>query len=317
MRDPESSTSLPSFDYAALEREARTVVLSRTNEIKSLMRRTAQDLIDIGQKLTEVKEQLEHGNFMNWLKAEFDWSVSAATRFMRVSEQFKFVNLANLNFAPSALYELAAPSTPEKARTEAISRARSGEKITYSLAKALVSQHKKSTKSKRTTSSSGATVEQLEITPIGEVDPPTEANASLELSEPQTIDVSAELIESEEHSRAGIPLESDSSSSEMELADLTQKKASFHSLIRIISIEREEPSSAGDVAQTFEITSTSVRIAVEVTPLAMITLFEQMGDNREFAESVLGQALFLAKSEDFSNERLSGEKLSDLKKAFG
>lgn len=134
------------FDYATLDTQTRIVVEQRTGEIKSLIRRSANDIIDIGQKLSEVKEQLGHGSFMNWLKSEFNWSVATATRFMQVSEQFKFVKLTNLQIAASALYLLAAPSTPEKARTEALERATVGEAITNTEAKAIVTRHKNTAK---------------------------------------------------------------------------------------------------------------------------------------------------------------------------
>ena len=51
------------FDYASLEPETRIVVQQRTSEIRGLMRRAAQDIIDIGLKLIEVKERLPHGAF--------------------------------------------------------------------------------------------------------------------------------------------------------------------------------------------------------------------------------------------------------------
>lgn len=47
------------FDYSGLDAEARIVVQQRTGEIKSLMRRTASDIVEVGQKLIEVKERLE------------------------------------------------------------------------------------------------------------------------------------------------------------------------------------------------------------------------------------------------------------------
>ncbi len=125
------------FDYAALDTETRIAVQQRTCEIKSLMRRTAQDIVDIGQKLTEVKAQLRHGYFRIWLKTEFDWGVWTATKFMQVADKFKCVNFSHLDIAPSALYDLAAPSTSEMARQEAIERANQGEKITYSKAKVI------------------------------------------------------------------------------------------------------------------------------------------------------------------------------------
>jgi len=50
------------FNYSALDSETRIVVRQRTDEIKTLVRRSAQDIIDIGNKLIEVKEQLGYGN---------------------------------------------------------------------------------------------------------------------------------------------------------------------------------------------------------------------------------------------------------------
>lgn len=130
------------FDYDALDAETRIVVQQRTSEIKTLMRRSAQDIIDIGQKLIEVKARLGHGHFGGWLESEFSWTQMTATRFMNVAETFKFNNLLDLEIAPSALYALAAPSTPEPVRAEAIERAQAGEPITYSTAKAIIEERK-------------------------------------------------------------------------------------------------------------------------------------------------------------------------------
>ena len=133
------------FNYAALNPETRIVVQQRTSEIKTLIQRTAQDIFEIGQKLIEVKAKLGHGHFRSWLKVEFEWSVSTATRFMQVAEQFKYTNLIHLSIAASALYELAAPSTPEAARLEAIERASRGELISYSKAKQIADRYQKVT----------------------------------------------------------------------------------------------------------------------------------------------------------------------------
>jgi hypothetical protein len=100
-----------------------------------LMRRTAQGIVDIGQKLLDIKEKLGHGNFLNWLKKEFDWSELTAQRFMQVARQFESTNLLDLEIAPSALYILSAPSTQDSVREEALSRAQAGESITYKAAK--------------------------------------------------------------------------------------------------------------------------------------------------------------------------------------
>jgi len=125
------------FDYASLDAETTQFIQQQTGEIRVLMKRTAQGIVEIGQRLVEVKEKLEYGRFGYWLEAEFDWSYETAARFIRVYTQFKSVNLTELSIAPSALYELAAPSVPSSVRSEALARAQAGEPITYTTAKAL------------------------------------------------------------------------------------------------------------------------------------------------------------------------------------
>lgn len=139
---PQSSvTQLALFDYAALDSETRIVVQQRTTEIKALMKRAASDIIEIGQKLIEVKARLGHGKFGAWLEAEFDWTERTAQRFIVVADRFtKNDNLSA--FAPSALYLLAAPSTPDSAREEALERAEQGEPITHQTAREIVTNHR-------------------------------------------------------------------------------------------------------------------------------------------------------------------------------
>lgn len=135
-----ASTSKPSaqrFDYTILDAQTYQFVKMQTGEIRTLMRLTLESIVQIGQKLKLVKQQLGHGNFRTWLQSEFDWSIWTATKFMQVAERFEETNFSGLDIAPSALYELAAPSTPEAARDEVLTRAKAGEAITYTTAKAV------------------------------------------------------------------------------------------------------------------------------------------------------------------------------------
>jgi hypothetical protein len=128
--------------YASLDVETRIVVQQRTSEIKTLMRRTAQDIVEIGQKLIEVKDRLGHGRFDAWLYVEFEWSLQTAKRFMNVAQQFQNQQFVDFDMAPSALYLLAAPSAPESAREEALLRAEKGEQITHRVAQEILLAHK-------------------------------------------------------------------------------------------------------------------------------------------------------------------------------
>ncbi|MEB2351839.1 MAG: DNA N-6-adenine-methyltransferase [Burkholderiaceae bacterium] len=130
------------FDYSHLDPETRIVVRQKTDELKTLLRAAAQNIFDIGARLTEVRDQLRHnreGGFEGWLSAEFGMSPRTAYRFINVFEQFSnSANLAELDIAASALYLLAAPSTPDDARQEALRRAEDGERITHHTAQQLV-----------------------------------------------------------------------------------------------------------------------------------------------------------------------------------
>ncbi len=53
------------FDYNVLDIETRIFVLEKAAVIQERLKRTARDIIAIGQDLIEVKGKLEHGQFMD------------------------------------------------------------------------------------------------------------------------------------------------------------------------------------------------------------------------------------------------------------
>lgn len=134
-----------SFKYTLLDERTRTIIRQHAAEIKNLMRLTAENIIDIGKRLTEVKERLEYGSFESWLKTEFEWSEQTARQFMQVyrwSETIENKNFVFSQLATSALYLLAAPSTPPEARAEVLSIVDGGEKVTYTRVRIIVERHK-------------------------------------------------------------------------------------------------------------------------------------------------------------------------------
>jgi DNA modification methylase len=125
-------TLVTHFDYEVLNPQQRILVEQWTVEIREQLRRTAQDIWEIGQRLAEVRLQLRHGQFDAWLKAEFGWSRRTAYNFINVYETFgNRANLAQIDIATSALYLLAAPSTPDKVRDKYIEEAKTGKRITH------------------------------------------------------------------------------------------------------------------------------------------------------------------------------------------
>ena len=133
------------FEYANLDERTRNIVWQYTSEIKTLMRLTAENIISIGQKLTQVKSQLGHGNFQQWLTTEFEWSEQTARQFMQVyrwSETIENKNFVFSNLGTSALYLLAAPSTPSEAREEVLGLVNVGEQVSYTRAKNIINRYR-------------------------------------------------------------------------------------------------------------------------------------------------------------------------------
>ncbi|MEH2121105.1 DUF3102 domain-containing protein [Nostoc sp.] len=134
---------LTGFDYEILDDKQRIVIQQRTGEIKERLRRSAQDIWEIGQKLADVRSRLKHGQFETWLKAEFGWSRRTAYNFINVYEAFaERANFAQIDIATSALYLLAAPSTPENVREEILQRAKEGETLTHKSIRRVIKEEK-------------------------------------------------------------------------------------------------------------------------------------------------------------------------------
>lgn len=119
------------FDYAALPVDAALNARAAAERIKLRLKRTVEDIIEIGRELTTVKSELPHGQFLPWIAAEFEMTKDTAQNFMSVFDRFgKNGNFPFLNFKPSILYALAAPSTPESVVEKAIEKAEAGAKVT-------------------------------------------------------------------------------------------------------------------------------------------------------------------------------------------
>lgn len=73
----EQSTELQVFDLA-----------EKTAKVKILTAQTAENIIEIGKTLLEVKEKLPHGEFLSWLENEVNYSKSTAYNFMKVAKEF-------------------------------------------------------------------------------------------------------------------------------------------------------------------------------------------------------------------------------------
>ena len=119
------SIAIVGFNYKSLDQKAAKMA-------KLAARRSRQDLnqaaSDIGRDLLKVKVNLNHGQFVAWLRGEFDLSVRTAQRYMAAAQLVaKSETVSRLK--PSVLYQLSAPSTPPAVQDEILRRVAAGEEI--------------------------------------------------------------------------------------------------------------------------------------------------------------------------------------------
>lgn len=128
--------------FGDLPVEIRQTQALRAERIRLRMKRTAEDIVEIGRELTEAKAELGHGNFLTWIENEFEMSERTARRFMNVAERFGSKTASLSDLSKETIYELAAPSTPEPVIQEVIARTEAGEILTVAEVKSLKMQLK-------------------------------------------------------------------------------------------------------------------------------------------------------------------------------
>ncbi|MBU2702696.1 hypothetical protein Ga0466249_003831 [Sporomusaceae bacterium BoRhaA] len=80
--------------------EPANTVDTLTVEILILKQQTAQNIIEIGKRLNQVKEQLPHGEWQEYLETKVDISYRSAVRLMQVAREFS--NVPTLAGLPSS-----------------------------------------------------------------------------------------------------------------------------------------------------------------------------------------------------------------------
>jgi hypothetical protein len=143
-----------------------SVLAEHARAIHELAKRTREDIIAIGRHLTEAREHVGHGAWLDWITAEFGWSDQTARRFIHVyelSRDSKFNTLVELELPLGVLYRLAAPKS-EAAREEIAARIEAGDNPSCAAVTTVIAQTKTKTKTK-TKKSSTSTAKLTAVAP--------------------------------------------------------------------------------------------------------------------------------------------------------
>ena len=106
-------------DLAATTAQQPATLEQLTLEVKFYLGQTAQNIIEVGKRLTQAKEMVPHGEWQDWLKDNFGLSQESARKFMKIADRFGKSNTSwNLN--QSQMFELLAlPADETKVFIEA------------------------------------------------------------------------------------------------------------------------------------------------------------------------------------------------------
>jgi len=136
-----------SLDYLDLPPEVVDKVMKHTTKIRGLLKAASENIIETGLELIDAKESVGHGKFEQWLDSQFGLGERTARKMMAVGRQFKTAQYADLQLAPSALYLLAAPSTPEAVREQFVEKAKTAP-VAHKEVKQAIDTAKKTKKAK-------------------------------------------------------------------------------------------------------------------------------------------------------------------------
>jgi hypothetical protein len=115
------------FDYGAMDRETA----EEARAVVTRFRERAQSYVmDTGRDLLAMKERLGHGLFLKWVEAEMGLTPRSAQNAMQAAAQLGAKSETVSHLPPTALYKLAAPSTPSEVREGILSRIEAGEALT-------------------------------------------------------------------------------------------------------------------------------------------------------------------------------------------
>ena len=131
------------WDYSQVAPVDRRTVEEAAVDILANGQRLQQSAVAIGERLQSVKRLLPHGKFGEWCSTEFAMSQKTAENLMNVAREFgdKIETVSILT--DSAMYMLAAPSTPPAARDQAIQEAQdTGKSPTKNRVREIIAQHR-------------------------------------------------------------------------------------------------------------------------------------------------------------------------------
>ena len=120
---PDRTTS---FAYNVLDPKIAKEAQDAANLIRGSLESAKRSMFDIGTALLKIKSKLRHGQFGDWILAEFDMTGRTAQNYMRVVDAFGAKCETVSVLQQTSIYRLASKSTPAAIRDDVVAEIEKG-----------------------------------------------------------------------------------------------------------------------------------------------------------------------------------------------
>jgi hypothetical protein len=173
------------FDYSQLTEDCQGELFAAAERIKTRVKRQTIDHIEIGRELLKVKDQLEHGVFLEWIAAEFPFSARSAQRYMAAAE-FAGDEYDSLSHLPAELlYDLASKTTPDAIKNEVRADLGAGKPVDVKVVKARIKAARKTSRQPEPPIPYVPAPPKIDLLPTPKQQAETEASAETHIFERQ------------------------------------------------------------------------------------------------------------------------------------
>jgi hypothetical protein len=152
---PQAQVFLPSvdrFDYGNVLPELATRLRAQAERIRGRIRKSTEEIIDIGRDLLAVKDELERGAFICWVETEVGINRRTAQAYISAVKLYEKSATVAL-FPPATVYRLAAKSAPAEVVETVIAKADAGEIVPDVVVQGMLSdahaRHRREVRQKR------------------------------------------------------------------------------------------------------------------------------------------------------------------------
>jgi hypothetical protein len=115
------------FDYSGISPSLVPRLQAQAELIKSMIAKTTAGFVEVGCNLIAAREQLDHGQFIDWVETEVGISGRTAQRYMALARLAETKSDSLSLLPPTTAYRLAAKSAPSEVVDHVLDRAINGE----------------------------------------------------------------------------------------------------------------------------------------------------------------------------------------------